>query len=337
MINRVNYLTKDGIEQIHQATLQVLSETGVKLTHPAGRDLLSAHGATLVADRVLFPPDLVIDSLAQCPPIVQSIGRDPNKTITLGDGKQFAHNTGEVPYYFETSSGLRRPATRQDNVKASRLADLLPHIDCVVPMFSPQDVEADLMRIWAFYDALSNTTHLGHFYHLPVNVYGFTSNATIANFQSAYERVLIALLPYLAGADMLSGIGDMEFGMTGSLAQMALDNELMDNIQRLKQGFAVDEDSLAVDLIHTVIKENRNNYIAEKHTVRYLRGGEVMIPNLAHQQSWAEWEAAGRPDITLEADAYADRLLAQYDGPHLPDEQDRELLAVIRSFHGHIG
>ena len=74
-MKKLEYLTPDEVESAHQATLQILSEVGVKLTHPTARDLLTSHGASLAGNRVLFPPDLVMDCLGKCPPIVRLGGR----------------------------------------------------------------------------------------------------------------------------------------------------------------------------------------------------------------------------------------------------------------------
>ncbi|MBC8446389.1 MAG: trimethylamine methyltransferase family protein, partial [Chloroflexi bacterium] len=64
------------------------------------------------------------------------------------------------------------------------------------------------------------TVQIGHRYGLPVNVYGLSTNAHTLDLQSGYERALNAVIPALAGADELSGIGEMEAGVAGSYAQM---------------------------------------------------------------------------------------------------------------------
>ncbi|NUQ84187.1 MAG: trimethylamine methyltransferase family protein, partial [Anaerolineales bacterium] len=54
------------------------------------------------------------------------------------------------------------------------------------------------------------TVQLGHYYGFSVNVYGFSTNAHTLDAQNAFERGLNAAIPALAGADELSGIGEME-------------------------------------------------------------------------------------------------------------------------------
>lgn len=86
--------------------------------------------------------------------------------------------------------------------------------------------------------ASAATVQIGHRYGLPVNVYGFSTNAHTLDIQSGYERALNAAIPALAGADELSGIGEMEAGVMGSCAQMVCDNEIAATIGRLRRGFA---------------------------------------------------------------------------------------------------
>ena len=61
-------LGQEGVKQVHEATLRLLSETGVVLTHPGARELLLDHGAQVAEDRVLLPADLVESCVAHRPP-----------------------------------------------------------------------------------------------------------------------------------------------------------------------------------------------------------------------------------------------------------------------------
>ncbi len=97
--------------------------------------------------------------------------------------------------------------------------------------------------------ASAGTVQMGHRYGLPVNVYGFSTNAHSIDAQDGFERALNAAIPALAGADELSGIGEMEAGVMGSFAQMVADNEFAGSISRLRKGIAADADALAVEVV----------------------------------------------------------------------------------------
>lgn len=172
--------------------------------------------------------------------------------------------------------------------------------------------------------ASAATVQIGRFYGLPVNVYGFSTNAHTLDIQSGYERALNAAIPALAGADELSGVGEMEAGVAGSYAQMVIDNEIAASVARLRRGFTIDADSLAVEVIAAVMDGPRN-FLGQPHTRRYLRAGEILTTRLAERGAWEEWERKGREGMAERAQAEAEHLLAEHEVPPLSPEQEREL------------
>jgi trimethylamine--corrinoid protein Co-methyltransferase len=175
----------------------------------------------------------------------------------------------------------------------------------------------------------AGTVQIGHYYGLPVNVYGLSTNAHALDIQSGYERALNSIVPALAGADELSGIGEMGAGVMGSLAQMVCDDEIAASVRRLRRGFAADEDALAVEVIGNAMNGSRN-FLAEQHTVRYLRAGEILLTKLAVRSHWDEWDKAGREGMAERAQAKAERLLAEHEVPPLTADQERELDELMR-------
>jgi trimethylamine--corrinoid protein Co-methyltransferase len=176
--------------------------------------------------------------------------------------------------------------------------------------------------------ASAATVQIGHHYGLPVNVYGLSTNAHTLEIQNGYERALNAAVPGLAGADELSGIGEMEAGVTGSLAQMVCDNEIAAGVSRLRQGFAVDDDSLATEAIATAMRGSRN-FLELRHTVRYLRAGELLVTRLGERRPWEIWDRTGREGMAERAQQEAERILATHVVSPLTEEQERELDAIL--------
>lgn len=177
--------------------------------------------------------------------------------------------------------------------------------------------------------ASAATVQIGHRYGLPVNVYGLSTNAHVLDLQSGYERALNAIVPALAGADELSGIGEHAAGVAGSYAQMVCDNEIAASVRRLRRGFAVDQDALAVGVIAAVMDGSRN-FLDQRHTVRYLRAGELLYTHLAERRAWEEWDLAGREGMAERAQAEAERLLAEHEVPPLTEDQERELTEIMQ-------
>jgi trimethylamine--corrinoid protein Co-methyltransferase len=172
--------------------------------------------------------------------------------------------------------------------------------------------------------ASAGTVQIGHRYGLPVNVYGFSTNAHCLDAQDGFERALNAAIPAMAGADELSGIGEMEAGVMGSYAQMVADNEFAGSITRIRKGIRADSDALAVDVIAAAMSTTRN-FLGQKHTMKYLKSGEVYLTKLAERGSWEAWENAGRIGFVERAQAEAERILREHQVPPLEDAQEHEL------------
>jgi len=178
--------------------------------------------------------------------------------------------------------------------------------------------------------ASAGTVGLGHRYGFAVNVYGFSTNAHSLDIQSGFERGLNAAIPALAGADELSGIGEMEAGVSGSYAQMVADNEFAASILRLRKGFEVNEDSLAVEL-QSPVMDGSHNFLGQKHTMKYLKSGEALMTKLAERGTWESWEKDGRPDLAKRAQSEAERILREHIVEPLEDKQERELDKILAS------
>lgn len=176
--------------------------------------------------------------------------------------------------------------------------------------------------------ASAGTVQLGHRYGLPVNVYGFSTNSHGLDIQNGFERGLNAIIPALAGADELSGIGEMEAGVLSTYAQMVADNEFAASIHRVRRGFTADESSLAVDVIANVMNGS-HNFLGQKHTMKYLKNGEVFVSKLAERGSWETWEKGGRLGLAEQAQLEAERILREHRVEPLSNSQEKALDEIM--------
>jgi trimethylamine--corrinoid protein Co-methyltransferase len=170
---------------------------------------------------------------------------------------------------------------------------------------------------------------------LPVNVYGLSTNSHVLDLQNGYERALNAAIPALAGADELSGIGEMAAGVMGSYAQMVCDDEIAASVRRLRRGLAVDEEALGVQVVARVMDGSRN-FLGQPHTARYLHSGEILLTRLAERRSWDEWNRDGRAGLVERAQADAERLLAHHEVPPLGAQEEKELADIWQALEAEV-
>jgi trimethylamine--corrinoid protein Co-methyltransferase len=177
------------------------------------------------------------------------------------------------------------------------------------------------------------TVQIGHFYKLPVNVYGLSDSSYAADMQAGYQRALGALVPALAGADELSGVGEMAGGPYSSNFQMVIDDDIYGMVRQVRRGVHVDEESLAVEVIAQAM-DAKGSFMGQKHTRKYMRAGEVWRGRFAVQEtSWDVWNAAGGQDVLDRAQEESERILADHQVPPLPEEQSKALDEILRLSH----
>jgi trimethylamine--corrinoid protein Co-methyltransferase len=177
--------------------------------------------------------------------------------------------------------------------------------------------------------ASAATVQLALRYRLPVNVYGLSTSVYSLDLQSGYERAVNALLPALAGADEISGVGEIAGGVASCPAQMVVDQEILHFVRHAVSGFPVDSDALAVDL-HAQVMDEKRIFLASPHTRRHVRSGEVWLPERALQVAdWEGWHEAGLPTLVGRCQADAERIMGEHEVPPLPVEQTQELEALL--------
>jgi trimethylamine--corrinoid protein Co-methyltransferase len=175
------------------------------------------------------------------------------------------------------------------------------------------------------------TVQLAHFYGLPVNVYGLCGSGNAIDIQSGYERAINALLPVLAGADEISGIGEMAGGIFSCMTQMVIDDEIIAMINRVRRDLVVNEETLALEVTAKVMGGSMKMYLAEAHTLAHMRS-EVWMRTLGIQGvDWQSWNDAGRESIIDRAQTKTQQIAAEHVVPPLPDDQSRELERILQS------
>ena len=95
-------------------------------------------------------------------------------------------------------------------------------------------------------------TQLAHRLGLPCDSFGFCTSATRLDPQFAYERLINAMTPALAGVDILSGVGSTQSVMAAA-RNAVIDNEIISLMKHLFGGVVVDDATLALDVMREVI------------------------------------------------------------------------------------
>ncbi|RQD82608.1 [trimethylamine--corrinoid protein] Co-methyltransferase, partial [Methanosalsum natronophilum] len=105
------------------------------------------------------------------------------------------------------------------------------------------------------------------------------------------------LLPALSGANTLYGAGMLELGMTFSMEQLVIDNDMIGMTKKVMEGIPVNEESLGVKAIQEV--GIGKNFLAPKQTRKYI--DLPSNPQLINRLMLGDWRNAGSKDIATVA------------------------------------
>lgn len=133
-------LSDAEIEQIHEATVYLLAEVGVKIGSSAMLDFLHRKGLETDGPVVRFPRAVLDDALSHVPPTFEVCNREGEPAFVLGDGTPRVAAGHNAVFWVDSNTGATRPSTVADVEQFARLCEDLPQIDVIGIPVMPQDV-----------------------------------------------------------------------------------------------------------------------------------------------------------------------------------------------------
>ncbi len=157
---RLEVFTEDELREIHLATLEVLSRTGVFVEDDEALAIFAGGGADIDTDRrvVRLPAHVVEEALRTAPPKVVLCGRTPERDVVLEDGRVGFTNFGEGIQVVDPYTGELHESLKQDVADCARLIDALPEIDVLERPLGAHDVPPDTAALHNAEAIFSNTT-----------------------------------------------------------------------------------------------------------------------------------------------------------------------------------
>ena len=151
--------------------------------------------------------------------------------------------------------------------------------------------------------------------------------------QAGYESLLTSLPAALAGANLIYGTGMVDSGMTLDYGKLLMDDEINLSIQYVLNGFAVNEETLSVDLIREV--GHTGNYLNHPSTFEHFR--DLLSPRLMNRENYEQWREHGGTGLHERALDRA-RIIAENHEPQPISRQARkEIEEIIRETEKEFG
>jgi trimethylamine--corrinoid protein Co-methyltransferase len=142
---RFGRLTVAQCERIHEASLEILERTGVRLYEPEAVELLQGAGATVEDDTLVrIPRGIIEDAIATAPNCVVLHDRNGEPVMPLEGYRSFYGPGSDLLNIIDHRTDERRKPILQDVVNGISLCDALDNIDFVMSMFLPTDVSGSI-------------------------------------------------------------------------------------------------------------------------------------------------------------------------------------------------
>jgi trimethylamine---corrinoid protein Co-methyltransferase len=169
-------------------------------------------------------------------------------------------------------------------------------------------------------------TQVGKHLGLPTHAYLGMSDSKVLDAQCGMESAGGTLMGALAGVNMISGAGMMDFESCQSLEKLVLDAELIGMAKRLVRGIEPRDQPIALTLFEKL--GHRAEYLAEPHTLKWF-AKELYLPSPVIDRATHDgWRRKGATTAAERAAERVRTLVAGYQPSPMPADLRAELRGI---------
>lgn len=148
--NPINILNSDDISRIHEGSLNVLRDCGVKFEHPEALTLLAEAGCEVDREKMVvrFPVGIVEESLKKIPDCFTLKARNSEYDLKFSGSEVYFANTA-APSMVDLRTGQRRLQALADVTQLVTVIDALKDYHaCFLPAITLADKPPDVSMQW---------------------------------------------------------------------------------------------------------------------------------------------------------------------------------------------
>ena len=164
---------------------------------------------------------------------------------------------------------------------------------------------------------------------LPTHTYLGASDAKVVDAQAGMESSMTALVGALAGIDMISGAGMLDFLACQSPEKLVVDAEAIASVQRLLEGMQVRTDTLATAMFEGI--DHRGDFLKQRITKDLFALEQHLPSKVIDRDSTRGWLQSGGLDTWERAKQRTRQLLEEYEPPRHDEGEIRELRAMVET------
>jgi trimethylamine--corrinoid protein Co-methyltransferase len=169
---------------------------------------------------------------------------------------------------------------------------------------------------------------------MPTHSYLAMTDAKIVDAQCGLESSS-AFFPALAGANMISGPGMMDYESCVSYEKIVIDAEILGMAKRLIAGIDGRQTPIALDIMQEV--GHKGEFLRHPHTMKWFRE-ELYVPSEVIDRDTLEaWEKKGSKSTRERAQERVDELISNYQPSIMSDDVQKELRDITTAAASEFG
>lgn len=147
----------ENVKKIHEASMKILSETGMNFLHPDAQKILKNHGVRMEGSRAYFTEEQIMKYVKMAPAVCRVHAKNEKYAASIG-GSNVYNGPSAGPTFVMDAKGNKRNATLKDYVDLLKLYEQNPAF-CINggQACMPCDVDPSIASLALHYVALKHT------------------------------------------------------------------------------------------------------------------------------------------------------------------------------------
>ncbi len=169
---------------------------------------------------------------------------------------------------------------------------------------------------------------VGKSLNIPTHCYLGATDAKIVDAQAGLESGVSAMIGALAGVNMISGAGMLDFLACHSPEKLVVDAEAIAMAKRMVTGIQVQTETLATAMFEGI--NFKGDFLKQKITRQLFPKEQYLPSSVIDRDSIRGWQEAGSLDTFARARQRTRELLEAYRRPEIEPEKEKAMDEMVR-------
>jgi trimethylamine--corrinoid protein Co-methyltransferase len=168
---------------------------------------------------------------------------------------------------------------------------------------------------------------VGKYLGFPTHAYLGASDSKLIDAQAGMESGMTALVGAMAGINMISGAGMLDFLAAISLEKLVIDAEAIGMSKRMTKGIMLHTETLATEMFEGI--NFKGEFLKQKATRQLVTKEQYLPSPVIDRGSIRTWNQSGKLDTVARAQVQVKKLLSSYELPDVDQNQINEMKKMV--------